>query len=144
MNATEQSALERAIAHRERECLSAIDRLRELASDEAENEVHEVTSRLRECIVLASCLRRLTRGRTVAELHAAFGAPGDFGYETPIGEALSKAYQGQSSAPAAARCPECATLRVELDKLTATVFEHVGATDPQSEALRRRPDQEPR
>ena len=36
------------------------------------------------------------------------------------------------------------TLRVELDKLTATVFEHVGATDPQSEALRRRPDQEPR
>jgi len=29
---------------------------------------------------------------TVAELHGAFGAPGDFGYETPIGSALARLY----------------------------------------------------
>jgi hypothetical protein len=86
--------LEAAINKREREYAAAIDRLRELASEEAENEVYDITFLLRESIALAGCLRRLARGRTARELHEAFGAPGDFGYETPIGEALASVYRG--------------------------------------------------
>lgn len=89
------SVLERALHARRNEYVGAIDRLRELASPEAENEVYELTTLLRECIELAGCLRRLTKGRTVQELHAAFGAPGDFGYETAIGQALAKLYRGE-------------------------------------------------
>jgi hypothetical protein len=50
---------------------------------------------LREALELVGCLRRLIAGRTVAEIHKAFGAPGDFGYETPIGDALYQLYQGK-------------------------------------------------
>lgn len=87
--------LQLAIDTRVREYGDAIDRLRELASDETEGEIHDLTSLLRESVELTRCLRRLTQGRTIAELHSAFGAPGDFGYDTPIGAALARVYQGQ-------------------------------------------------
>jgi hypothetical protein len=89
-------ALEKSLVAREREYAAAIDRLRELAPTESENEVHDLAALLREAIELARCARRLTRGRTLQELHAAFGAPGDFGYETPIGDALWRTYRGES------------------------------------------------
>lgn len=41
---------------------------------------------------LVRCLRRLLKGRTAEEILTAFGAPGDFGYDTPIGQALSRLY----------------------------------------------------
>jgi len=47
----------------------------------------------REAAELVGCLRRLVEGRTPDEIHKAFGAPGDFGYETPIGDALAKVYR---------------------------------------------------
>jgi hypothetical protein len=49
---------------------------------------------LREAIELARCLRRLLDGRSLSEIHRAFGAPGDFGYGRPIGAALDKIYRG--------------------------------------------------
>lgn len=35
------------------------------------------------------------KGRNAAEIHAAFGAPGDFGRETTIGAALARTYGGR-------------------------------------------------
>ncbi len=87
--------LAKAIYERERQYREAIDRLRELAPPEAENEVYEITSLLHEAIELAGCLRRLVKGRDVMEIHSTFGAPGDFGYDTPIGDALSALYRGE-------------------------------------------------
>ena len=51
---------------------------------------------LREAVEMTGCMRRLLAGRTIDEIHRAFGAPGDFGYETPIGAALAAAYRGGS------------------------------------------------
>ena len=47
---------------------------------------------LRETVELVRCLRRLVGDATTTEIHRAFGSPGDFGYETPIGAALAKVY----------------------------------------------------
>lgn len=90
---TDSTPLQLAIETRVREYSTAIERLRELASDDTETEVYELTASLQEAVELARCLRRLTNGRTVAELHSAFGSPGDFGYNTPIGAALARVYQ---------------------------------------------------
>ena len=88
------NALPDAIEQRHRAYLAAIDRLRDLASPEAENETYDLTSTLREAVTLVGCLRRLAKGRSAKEIHEAFGAPGDFGYDTPIGDALSRLYRG--------------------------------------------------
>lgn len=82
-----------ALYRRQRDYSDAIDRLRELATDKTENEVYEATATLREAIALVGCLRRLTEGRTANEIHRAYGAPGDFGYDTPIGDALAALYR---------------------------------------------------
>lgn len=92
---SERTQLENALLERERGYADAIARLCELAPPEIENEVFELTVLLCEAIEVARCGRRLLRGRTVREVHAAFGAPGDFGYETPIGDALAKLYRGE-------------------------------------------------
>lgn len=42
---------------------------------------------------LVGCLRRLVHTCTAVELHAAFGAPGDWGYDTALGRALSDIYK---------------------------------------------------
>ena len=41
---------------------------------------------------LVRILARLVEGE---QFHKAFGAPGDFGYETPLGAALSRHYRGE-------------------------------------------------
>lgn len=84
-----------ALVKREREYATAIDRLVELASREAENEVYDITVLLREALEMTRCLRRLVPSVSLRELHRAFGAPGDFGYETPIGDALYRLYRGE-------------------------------------------------
>ncbi len=85
----------KALTTRERAYADAIDKLRTLATDQTENEVYDLTSTLRDSIEVARCARRMLTGRTVREVHQAFGAPGDWGYETPIGAALSDLYQGK-------------------------------------------------
>lgn len=83
--------LQSAIKDQEIVYTKALDRMRGMADDAGE-EVGQEAWALKECIELARCLRRLTAGRTVREIHQAFGAPGDFGYETAIGAALAKVY----------------------------------------------------
>jgi len=41
---------------------------------------------------LLNCLARILEGK---EIRKAFGAPGDWGYGTPIGDALMAAYSGE-------------------------------------------------
>lgn len=81
--------LEDAIHRRTEDYSAALDRLRYVA-DSVDD--HAAVEKLRECIELARCLRRLVSKLSVQDVHKAFGAPGDFGYETPIGEALAKKY----------------------------------------------------
>ena len=57
----------------------------------------ETVSALREAIELTRCLRRLVPGMDVVAIHRAFGAPGDFGYDTPIGDALARTYRSDAS-----------------------------------------------
>lgn len=54
----------------------------------------KVRHEMREAAELVRCLRRLVMTSGTAEIHAAFGAPGDFGYQTAIGAALASVYRG--------------------------------------------------
>lgn len=93
--ATNANTLRDALEERARLYADGIDRLRELSGDLSEagmNEVYDITFLFREAVELVRCLRRLADGRTKGEIHNAFGAPGDFGYETPIGAALARVY----------------------------------------------------
>lgn len=84
-------ALIDALAGAERECMALVERHRgELTAGELQT--------LRDACELVGCLRRLVSGRSLSELHAAFGAPGAFGYGTPIGNALARAYWGDRPA----------------------------------------------
>ena len=89
-----QRELVDALLKQERLYADAIDTLRDPASESA---ISGAAWKLREAVELVRCLRRLLAGRTTEEIHRAFGAPGDFGYETPIGEALSRLYRAEVS-----------------------------------------------
>lgn len=93
-------------------CGDAIDKLREIASPETHEQVYELTARFRESVALMGVLRRAVPLLSRAELHQVFGAPGDFGYETPLGAALAKVY----SAPR-----ETAPEQTLLDKAVAAL-----------------------
>lgn len=93
-------ALERALRERAAEYDEKIRRLRDVAmagsyGDERQGILVD-SEVLEEAAELARCLARLVRQRTLREIHDAFGAPGDFGYGTPIGDALAKLYRGDS------------------------------------------------
>ena len=88
--------LQDAILERSRLYAEALERLQRLASPESEDEVYTLTSLLCEAVEVVKCARRLVDGRTPSEIHAAFGAPGDFGYEHPIGAALYAVYSAKS------------------------------------------------
>lgn len=60
--------------------------LRSLITD---NSTTEVDRLLRDSSELIRVLARLLAGKTV---HQAFGAPGDWGYETPLGQAVYELY----------------------------------------------------
>lgn len=96
--------LTNAIYAERREYSAAYDKLREIAFEHLTSEAEldrasEALRALREALELVEVLRRLVR-RTpdVVIIHQAFGAPGDFGYYTPIGAALARVY-GVLSAP---------------------------------------------
>jgi len=82
--------LVRAVAAVERDARRVRDRLRD--AEDITTTAEENTLAL--VAELAGCLRRLLPGRTVSEIHNAFGAPGDFGYETALGDALARFYRG--------------------------------------------------
>lgn len=78
-----------ALASRQSDLRDALDRL----PDDTDEARHDLAL-LREGVELVGCLRRLVALSTPDEIHKAFGAPGDFGYDTPIGDALAKVYRG--------------------------------------------------
>jgi hypothetical protein len=86
--------LQKALNQRERDYGEALTQLRDLL-DAAPPETERAIETLREAVYLAACLRRLLDGRTLQEIHKAFGAPGDFGYQTLIGDTLYKTYRGE-------------------------------------------------
>jgi hypothetical protein len=54
----------------------------------------QTSALLRDAGALVVCLTRIVAvaGCSVADIHAAFGAPGDWGYDTPLGDALARLY----------------------------------------------------
>jgi len=83
------SGLQGAIDQRVTEYMESIDWLRERAEDEDAGRSWV----LREAVELARVLRRVVPHLTLDQVHRAFGAPGDFGYDTPIGDALANLYR---------------------------------------------------
>jgi|MudIll2142460700_1097286.scaffolds.fasta_scaffold149551_2 hypothetical protein len=84
--------LKAALGVRVKAYQAAINRMREAIENDPE--AWDATQELRESVELVRCLIRLVDGRTVRELHQAFGAPGDFGYESVVGAALDATYRG--------------------------------------------------
>lgn len=87
-----------ALAAREREYRAALERLADFAPEESG------AARVSECLLceaieIVRCARRMVPACTLEQVHAAFGAPGDFGYETPIGAALARVYGLTSEEP---------------------------------------------
>lgn len=91
---TTNKILVQAIAERERQYRDAIDRVR--MNIENDPEAWDATTLLREAIGIIGCLRRLLPDVSVDAVYRAFGAPGDFGYETTIGDALYRLYRGKA------------------------------------------------
>jgi hypothetical protein len=81
-----------ALAAREREYRAALDRLNEALEPEQWEATQSAYHLLREAIEIVRCARRMVPACTLEQVHKAFGAPGDFGYETPIGAALARVY----------------------------------------------------
>lgn len=52
----------------------------------------------RTLVRLLDCLCRLAEGATREQIRKAFGAPGDWGYDTPIGAALYRLYCDKGAA----------------------------------------------
>lgn len=111
----EKARLVRVLHERELRLRDAVDRLRDLdldGTDEQEekiernqSEVRAIAALLREASVLVGCLRRMTDKCASDEIFRAFGAPGDFGYDTPVGDALYAFYRApspESTSPEAA------------------------------------------
>lgn len=69
-------------------CKKIANILRRLARQELDKE--DLPSESRDCADLVNVLARLLEGKT---LYQAFGAPGDWGYGTEIGQALAEAYR---------------------------------------------------
>lgn len=65
--------------------LEPSNRIQELTFRRVESALHEADG-------LLGCLRRLVPHATPNQVYRAFGAPGDFGYYTVIGDALARVY----------------------------------------------------
>lgn len=89
--------LKTALIKRDGEYGDAIDRAEQAM--EQDPACGDTMRLIREARELVRCLRRVVPQLTVRQIHKAFGAPGDFGYDTPIGDALYATYS-QPAQPA--------------------------------------------
>lgn len=81
--------LDRALGARLGDYADALDRVRDL------EEVSGSDARLlREAVEMVRVLRKMASKRSTEEIHSAFGAPGEWGYDSPIGDALYRLYRG--------------------------------------------------
>lgn len=95
--------LQRAIRNAAFDCDVTRIKIQKLAADavtagafpySVEKDFCELTVKMKPYAELITCLSRLVDGRTPNEILNAFGSPGNFGYETPIGNSLSRIYYG--------------------------------------------------
>jgi hypothetical protein len=92
--------LTQAISEAEREAREAI-RVVNARIQCWDDEAHACVQAMRLVAEMAGCLRRLVPHADIPAIHRAFGAPGDFGYETPIGDALARLYRSHKMLDAA-------------------------------------------
>lgn len=59
----------------------------EKGADNARNILH-----VSEAVRLVNAIRFFVKEAPVSEIHRLFGAPGDWGYDTPLGAALHRLY----------------------------------------------------
>lgn len=83
------AALIRALQGEQKDIRQTFDRLLVVIGA---GESSRVVDQFRNALEYIACLRRLLVGRSLREVHDAFGAPGDFGYEHPVGMALAEIY----------------------------------------------------
>ena len=69
------------------------------AIDDENDENMAALRDLREAVRILRCAAHLVEQRPPRELHDAFGAPGDWGYETEIGAALYRVYSTKGGTP---------------------------------------------
>lgn len=72
------------------EVSTSLDMLRDLLPEGADE---SAVNALRTGEHVIAVFARVTATMTPAELHRVFGAPGDWGYDTPLGDALYAAYK---------------------------------------------------
>lgn len=96
MSTEHVSALESAVREAIRQAEFSADELA-LMAEEGGADIGGRRRKCRDVARLAACLAKLIDRRTAREIHDAFGAPGDWGYETPIGEALYALYSATPS-----------------------------------------------
>lgn len=77
------------------EAFEGFDRDTDLGK-EIEEAGYEPRCTFRLSVRLLDVLRALVEKATPQEIHRAFGAPGDWGYDTPLGDALYRFYQQPS------------------------------------------------
>jgi hypothetical protein len=82
-----------ALRKREREYYEALGKLESFADED--DEARKSARELREAVEMVRVLRRIVPSCDLKAIHSAFGAPGDFGYDTPVGDALSRLYRGE-------------------------------------------------
>lgn len=84
------------------ELIEAVEESGEYDDDPDDEETDRATlmslkNTVSTAIDLIDALKKLARDRTLGELHDAFGAPGEWGYETAFGKALWKFYRTESA-----------------------------------------------
>lgn len=79
---------------RERAYRDAFETVRDNIADE-HPALYGQVRQLREAIALVGVLRRMVQLVDKEQLYWAFGAPGDFGYDTEIGQTLASVYEAQ-------------------------------------------------
>lgn len=84
-------ALELALSAMDEECISDDDPLYTERTEP--HELDKIDAVLRDGVRMMLVVRKLLVGRSFDEIYAAFGAPGNWGYGTPIGDALRKFYK---------------------------------------------------
>lgn len=94
------AALKKVIQEEVYECRGLLSRIKEALWEHPEFTGADFR-KIGIVLELANCGARLAELADVPSVHKAYGAPGDFGYDTPTGEALSELYSAYSAQQAA-------------------------------------------
>ncbi len=110
--------------------------------DPPRHPIDVMNEKLCDAVGMMAVARRLLTGRSRAEIHAAFGAPGDWGYGTPIGDALRALYSAPATPAATLTVDERIAQAVAAER--AAMLAIVDADLAELEALEGiRPDRGP-